>query len=103
MGKLQSLRLEAPVKATAPTKIRIFANQRNLDMDDAGGGVAATQEVLDIPWTSPNSTGSLSAQIEVNFLKFQNLGFLAIYFASGGESEDEVSVQIQNVRFMGRV
>ncbi|CAE7235041.1 DESI2 [Symbiodinium natans] len=79
--KLQKLVLEAQSLDSAPKALRLFANNPNLDMDDAAGG-AATQEFSDVSWTS---TGSMTtATIDVNFLKFQKLSFLAVY-AKGDE------------------
>ena len=84
--KLQRLRLEAPSEALAPKSLRLFANAPNLDMDDAMSG-KATQEFEEITWTALAdgvSTG-VSTTLELNFLKFQKLSFLAIYAQSDSE------------------
>jgi len=94
--KLRALRVETD-EQRAPVSIRLFANKRDLDMNDAGGGVAPTQLVEDIKWVS-SEDGVLSATIELNFLKFQTLGFLAVHFAG---PEDGV-VAIRGVRFLGK-
>jgi len=87
--KLKAVQIEAPSRARAAVKARLFANQRDLDMDDAAGGVASTQEVTSIDWNEIQQGHSMvSASIEVNFLKFQNLGCLAVYLAS---EEDEAT------------
>lgn len=99
--KMQTLRVESPDASRAPARTRFFANQRNLDMDDAAGGVVATQEASEIAWSRPAPGSSVvTATIELNFLKFQNLGFVAIYFA---RDEDGASVAVQGVRLLGRV
>lgn len=99
--KLQTVRLEALDLPRAPARVRLFANQRNLDMDDAAGGVAATQELTDLSWGVPAAGGAVTATLELNFLKFQNLGFLAIYLAR--DEEDGASVAVQGLRLIGRV
>ena len=72
-----------------------FANNPNLDMDDAMTG-AATQEFQDVSWTDDGSDG-VSATLEVNFLKFQKLSFLAIY----ARSDDEI-ISLRKLRLLGR-
>lgn len=72
-----------------------FANNPNLDMDDAMTG-AATQEFQDVSWTS--GADGLVATLDVNFLKFQKLSFLAIC-ASG---EDDGTISIRKVSLSGR-
>jgi len=102
--KLQAVRLEAASAAAAPRRVRLFANQPNLDMDDASGGAAATQEASDLAWTkaSPGSE-TVSASIEVNFLKFQNLGFLCVYLAAEDVEENaDGQLCLQRVRFIGK-
>lgn len=74
---------------------RRFANNPNLDMDDAMTG-AATQEFQEVSWTP--SDGGVVAMLEVNFLKFQKLSFLAIY-ALG---EDDRTICIRKVSLSGR-
>eukprot|EP00747_Dinoflagellata_sp_TGD_P178519 gnl/TRDRNA2_/TRDRNA2_27532_c0_seq1.p1 gnl/TRDRNA2_/TRDRNA2_27532_c0~~gnl/TRDRNA2_/TRDRNA2_27532_c0_seq1.p1 ORF type:complete len:364 (+),score=49.00 gnl/TRDRNA2_/TRDRNA2_27532_c0_seq1:102-1094(+) len=98
--KLQCLHLQAPAGLLqAPKRIRLFANQRDLDMDDAAGGAAATQEVEEVSWT-PSSGASVMTTVEVNFLKFQRLAFLAIYLAGAEDSEEPLTVQ--GLRLQGR-
>ena len=87
--KLQKLVLEAASTDAAPTALRLFANNPNLDMDDAAGG-AATQEFHDIQWTGTGST--VTATVEVNFLKFQKLSFLAVYATGDADSSHPVSI-----------
>mmetsp|Transcript_44683 Transcript_44683/g.54692 ORF Transcript_44683/g.54692 Transcript_44683/m.54692 type:complete len:337 (+) Transcript_44683:56-1066(+) len=93
--KMQKLILEAPDKAQAPTSLRLFANNPNLDMDDAMTG-AATQEFQDVSWTSKD--GGLVATLDVNFLKFQKLSFLAIY----ARGEDDTTISIRKLSLSGR-
>lgn len=93
--KMQKLVLEAPDKAQAPTSLRLFANNPNLDMDDAMTG-AATQEFQDVSWTS--GADGLVATLDVNFLKFQKLSFLAIY----ARGEDDGTISIRKVSLSGR-
>lgn len=101
--KLQALRVEAPDAARAPRRLRLFANERNLDMDDACGSVAATQE-MELHWSpSGGAGGAVSASAEVRFLKFQNLGFLGIYFGQEEEDDDGPGVAIQNLRLAGKL
>ena len=84
--KLQRLRLEAPSEALAPKALRLFANAPNLDMDDAMTG-EATQEFAEITWTA--LADGVSTTLELNFLKFQKLSFLAIY----AQNEDHVGLR----------
>eukprot|EP00811_Abedinium_folium_P005222 NODE_14808_length_1084_cov_6.211076.p2 GENE.NODE_14808_length_1084_cov_6.211076~~NODE_14808_length_1084_cov_6.211076.p2 ORF type:complete len:277 (+),score=100.32 NODE_14808_length_1084_cov_6.211076:96-833(+) len=98
--KMQALHLEAPSAEAAPAKVRLFANQRNLDMDDAGGGVVPTQEAA-LAWSVPRADGTVAAVVEVNFLRFQNLGFLAVHFSR--EDEDGPPITVQGLRLVGRV
>ncbi|CAE7895558.1 DESI2 [Symbiodinium microadriaticum] len=86
--KLQKLVLESSID-NAPKAVRLFANSPNLDMDDAAGG-AATQEFGDINWagTGPVAT----ATIDVNFLKFQKLSFLAVYAKGDEDSGHQIKI-----------
>ena len=89
--KLQAVRLDAVSAELAPSRVRLFANDPNLDMDDALGGVA-TQEFADdkITWTKlDGSSDCVRASLEVTFLKFQKLFCLGIYL-SRIEQEGEV-------------
>lgn len=99
--KLQAVRLEAPNAECAPSRVRLFANKRDLDVDDAAGGVAATQEFLSLTWEATGS--SVSTKLDVNFLKFQNLGFLAIYFGRLEEEDADAPISAQGLRLLGRV
>lgn len=74
-----------------------FANNPNLDMDDAMTG-AATQEFQEVSWTS--SADGLIATLEVNFLKFQKLSFLAIY--ARGDDETDGIIRISKLSLSGR-
>lgn len=74
-----------------------FANNPNLDMDDAMTG-AATQEFQEVSWTS--SADGLIATLEVNFLKFQKLSFLAIY--ARGDDETDGNIRISKLSLSGR-
>lgn len=100
--KLQAVHIDAPNIASAPSHVRLFANQRNLDMDDAGGGVAPTQDVETLVWAPRENGGSsVGASIQVNFLKFQNLGFLAIHLSRNEEEGDPIV--LQGFKLVGRV
>eukprot|EP00927_Polykrikos_kofoidii_P051954 TRINITY_DN45728_c0_g1_i1.p1 TRINITY_DN45728_c0_g1~~TRINITY_DN45728_c0_g1_i1.p1 ORF type:complete len:369 (+),score=71.94 TRINITY_DN45728_c0_g1_i1:64-1107(+) len=102
--KLQAVQLEAPDESQAPRRLRLFANERNLDMADACGGVAPTQDV-ELQWSPCGGSavpGTVCANVEVKFLKFQNLSFLSLYF-SGEEEDDEAIVAIQGLRLVGKV
>ena len=87
--KLQKLVLESKSVDTAPKAVRLFANNPNLDMDDAAGG-AATQEFGDISWTTTANVAT--STIELNFLKFQKLSFLAVYLKGDEDSDQPVSI-----------
>lgn len=65
-------------------------------MDDAMTG-AATQEFQDVSWTS--GADGLVATLDVNFLKFQKLSFLAIYARS---EDDDGTISIRKVSLSGR-
>merc|ERR1712151_270649 len=103
--KLQALLLSSPSKEQAPTHVRVFANARNLDMNDAAGGEAPTADFPSVPWTDAGD-GSVTAKLEVNFLKFQNLGFLAVHVCREDEDglpeEGGTPVCVQGVRFLGK-
>lgn len=105
--KLQAVQLTAPSSERAPGHARIFANMRNLDMSDAAGGEAPTADFATIPWGSPGADGAVSAVLEVNFLKFQNLGFLAIHLCREDEDglpeEDGEPICVQGLRLVGKV
>lgn len=101
--KLQALRLEAPDAARAPSRIRLFANQRNLDVDDASGGVPATQEFLSPAWATTGAGEAVAAKFEVNFLKFQNLSFLSVYLGRLEEEDAEAPIAVQGLRLVGRI
>lgn len=64
-------------------------------MDDAMTG-AATQEFQDLCWTS--GSDGLSTTLEVNFLKFQKLSFLAIY----ARGEDDGIISVCKLALIGR-
>lgn len=101
--KLQSLVFEAPSAMQAATHVRVFANRRDLDMDDAAGGVPATQQG-ELSWSQAQAKGFVSAVMEVNFLKFQNLGNLAIYLSRGEPAdEDGTPIAVQGLRLLGKV
>eukprot|EP00971_Amphidinium_carterae_P009910 195438-Amphidinium_carterae.1 len=100
--KLQAVRLESASEASAPEKVRLFANHKDLDMSDAAGGVAATHEVATPKWSAVG--GAVSTSVEVNLLKFQNLGFLCIYLArTDPEADDVTPISVQRVRLIGKV
>mmetsp|Transcript_115581 Transcript_115581/g.331806 ORF Transcript_115581/g.331806 Transcript_115581/m.331806 type:complete len:355 (-) Transcript_115581:288-1352(-) len=102
--KLQAVKVRAPDVARAPSRARLFANQRNLDVDDAAGGIAATQEFVPIHWEpSPDHAGAVVAGLGVNFLKFQNLGFLAIYFGRVEDEDSEAPIAVEDIKLIGRV
>lgn len=104
--KLQAMHLSAPDADRAPSHVRLFANERNLDMNDAAGGVAPTADFTTIPWSPAGPDGVLSAVLEVNFLKFQNLGYLAVHVCREDEDglpeEGGLPVCVQSVRFVGK-
>lgn len=104
--KLQALHLSAPDAGRAPSHARVFANERNLDMDDAAGGVAPTADFPTIPWSEPGPDGAVAAVLEVNFLKFQNLGCLAVHLCREDEDglpeEGGLPVCVQGFRLIGK-
>merc|ERR1711933_246989 len=83
--KLQAVHISAPSAEQAPRHVRLFKNERNLDCDDAAGGVAPTQDFEDVPWGAPGPDGSVTAVLEVKFLKFQGLDFLGVHLARDNE------------------
>eukprot|EP00746_Dinoflagellata_sp_MGD_P008899 gnl/MRDRNA2_/MRDRNA2_117873_c0_seq1.p1 gnl/MRDRNA2_/MRDRNA2_117873_c0~~gnl/MRDRNA2_/MRDRNA2_117873_c0_seq1.p1 ORF type:complete len:328 (-),score=75.36 gnl/MRDRNA2_/MRDRNA2_117873_c0_seq1:124-1107(-) len=103
--KLQMLHLSSTNIESAPAHVRIFANQRDLDMNDAAGGVPPTADFAQIPWVT-GGDGLVTASLEVNFLKFQNLGFLAVHLCREDEEgipeEGGVPISVQGVRFTGK-
>jgi len=99
--KLQAMKLEAKA-GKEPSCARFFANQRNLDMGDAAGGVAPTQKVEPVKWVS-QSGDVVTANIELNFLKFQNLGFVAVYFSRGDEVVEDSPIAFRVVSLTGRI
>lgn len=105
--KLQELHLTAPSQERAPGHARLFANMRNLDMSDAAGNEAPTHDCPTIPWSSPGPDGAVSAVIQVNMLKFQNLGFLAIHVCREDEDglpeEDGDPICLQSLRLVGKI
>jgi len=105
--KLQALHLTAASADEAPTCVRLFANERNLVMTDAAGEVAPTQEFSPVAWSEPGPDGSVTAALDVKFLKFQNLGYLAVYVCRQDEdglaSQDGDKVCIQRFRLAGKV
>merc|ERR1711972_843330 len=96
--------LEAPDPASAPKQLRLFANQKDLDMDDASSNEAATQEFEDVVWTPGTTLGpaSVSVTVEVNFLKFQRLSFLSLYVGRGEGEDREEPIAIRVVGLVGR-
>jgi len=106
--KLQALQLSAPSAAEAPQHARLFKNERNLDMADAAGGVAPTQDYAAIPWrASPgDADGTVTAALEVNFLKFQGLGFLAVHLCRDDEDgvpdEEGPPICVKSLRLIGK-
>lgn len=105
--KMQAVHLSAPSVEQAPSHVRLFANKRNLDMNDAAGGEAPTQDFATIPWSSPGPDGAVSAILEVNFLKFQNLGYLAVHLCREDEDglpeEGGAPVSVSAFRLVGKV
>eukprot|EP00933_Yihiella_yeosuensis_P011474 TRINITY_DN11881_c0_g1_i1.p1 TRINITY_DN11881_c0_g1~~TRINITY_DN11881_c0_g1_i1.p1 ORF type:complete len:142 (+),score=28.23 TRINITY_DN11881_c0_g1_i1:85-510(+) len=102
--KLQKLQLEAPNAACAPQRLRLFANKPDLDMDDGSGGSVATQEFENLAWT-PLSLGddpTVTLTVEVNFLRFQNLGFLSVYLGRSADDENETAISIKKIALTGR-
>lgn len=104
--KLQAVHLTAPTAAQAPCRVRLFANERNLDMNDAAGGVVPTADFEKVTWaTGPGE--AVTAKLEVNFLKFQNIGFLAMHVCREDEDglpeEGGIPVCVQAVRFLGKM
>lgn len=104
--KLQSIQLSSPSAARAPSHVRLFANKRNLDMNDASGGEAPTADFAKIPWSASGPDG-ITAKLEVNFLKFQNLGFLAVHMCreddNGLPEEGGEPVSVHSLKFVGKV
>lgn len=103
--KLQAIHFSASTAERAPRHVRLFANERNLDMNDAAGGVAPTADFKDIPW-SAGPDGTVTAALEVNFLKFQNLGFLAVHFCREDEDglpeEGGEPICVHGLRLVGK-
>mmetsp|Transcript_39244 Transcript_39244/g.73194 ORF Transcript_39244/g.73194 Transcript_39244/m.73194 type:complete len:336 (+) Transcript_39244:55-1062(+) len=87
--KMQKIVIDAD-SDTAPQSIRLFANTPNLDMDDAAGG-AATQQFQNIAWAAHDA--GVTTTLEVNFLKFQKLSFLALYARGSDDEENPVSIR----------
>lgn len=104
--KLLALHLSAPSLDSAPGHVRLFANERNLDMNDAAGGVPPTADFATIPWGAPEANGAVTAALEVNFLKFQNLGFLSVHVCREDEDglpeEGGSPVCVHGVRMIGK-
>jgi len=105
--KLLAVHVSSPSAEQAPSHVRLFANQRNLDMSDAAGGVAPTADFATIPWSAPGPDGAVTAALEVNFLKFQNLGFLAVHLCRDDEDglpeEGGQPICTQGFRLVGKV
>lgn len=100
--KLQELRVDAPSSAVAPSRIRLFANPPSLNVDDAAGGVAATQEFLSPAWT-PSAGGTVTVTLKLNFLKFQNLGNLCLYFGRTEDQDESEQVAVRGIKLVGKV
>lgn len=104
--KLQALHLTAASVDEAPTCVRLFANERNLVMTDAAGEVAPTQAFGPVQWSEPGPDGAVTAALEVKFLKFQNLGYLAVYVCREDEEglavQDGEKVCIRSLRLVGK-
>jgi len=105
--KLQAVHLVSANAESSPSHVRLFANKRDLDMDDAAGGEAPTADFAKIPWGDAAKDGSRAAKLEVNFLKFQNLGFLGMHVCREDEDglpeQDGPPVSVQSVKFIGKV
>lgn len=104
--KMQAIHLSSPSAEQAPSRVRLFANQRNLDMNDAAGGVAPTADFEKVQWKDAASDGSVTAVLEVNFLKFQNLGFLSVHLCredeDGMPDEEGPAICVQGLRLVGK-
>lgn len=105
--KLQRVHLSAPSADQAPGHLRLFANEQNLDMNDAGGGVAPTADFAEIPWGAAGPDGVVTAALEVNMMKFQNLGFLAVHVCREDEDglpeEGGSPICVQSLRLIGKI
>jgi len=101
--KLQELWVESPDSSSAPSRIRLFANPPSLNVDDAAGGVAATQEFMAPAWAPSGRGTAVAVVLKVNFLKFQNLGNLAVYFGRAEGEDEEAAVSVQGFRLCGKV
>lgn len=102
--KMRAVRVEAPDVTRAPQRIRLFANQRNLDMDDAAGKAPATQEFEELDWKISQGLDStvVGTTLELNFLRFQNLGFVAIYVGME-EGDSSRPIAIQNLQLLTKL
>ncbi|CAK0850969.1 unnamed protein product [Prorocentrum cordatum] len=104
--KLQAIHVSSPSAARAPSRARLFANETNLDMNDAAGGAPPTKDFEKIEWGSPGPDGSVAARLEVNFLKFQNLGSLTVHLCreddDGLPEEGGEPVAVHGFRLVGK-
>eukprot|EP00401_Gymnodinium_catenatum_P007206 CAMPEP_0117475306 /NCGR_PEP_ID=MMETSP0784-20121206/9727_1 /TAXON_ID=39447 /ORGANISM="" /LENGTH=309 /DNA_ID=CAMNT_0005269549 /DNA_START=107 /DNA_END=1036 /DNA_ORIENTATION=- len=104
--KLLALHVSAPSADRAPRHVRLFANERNLDMSDAAGGVQPTADFAEVQWSAAGPDGMVTAALEVNFLKFQNLGFLAVHMCREDEEglpeEGGLTICVRGLRLVGK-
>jgi len=104
--KLQALHLTASSVDEAPSCVRLFANERNIVMTDAAGDTPPTQEFAPVTWGEPGPDGAVTAALDVKFLKFQNLSFLAVYVCRQDEdglaAQDGQKVCVSNLRLVGK-
>lgn len=75
-SKISSIRIAAPEAATAPSTVKLFVNRDHLAFDD----------VEDLPPTQVLELSGVSAELKLNFVKFQNVSTLTV-FIEGNQGE----------------
>ena len=65
-----------------------------------------SHSVAHVQWKDAASDGSVTAVLEVNFLKFQNLGFLSVHLCredeDGMPDEEGPAICVQGLRLVGK-
>jgi len=79
-SKISSIRVAGTEAALAPSTIKLYVNKDNLSFDD----------VEDLPATQTIEMTGASAEIKLNFVKFQNVSTLTV-FIEGNQGGDDVT------------
>ncbi len=97
--KLRSIKIQAPLVASAPKSIKLFVNNPSMDFSDAESATPTEAFTLKpSDWKAASGTPATTT-LMLKFAKFMDVNTLSLFIASN--QGDTASTSLQQLRFFG--